>query len=47
VVGDLKPEVLEQMSADCHDGGGAAAVCRDLSHLYHYYLHGLRGNVPE
>lgn len=40
VVADLKPEVLEQIYApDRYE-----TVCRDLAHLYHYYLHGHQGN---
>ena len=40
VVADLKPEVLQQIS----DADRYATVCRDLAHLYHYYLHGEHGN---
>lgn len=40
VIADLKPEVLQQIS----DADRYATVCRDLAHLYHYYLHGEHGN---
>lgn len=40
IVADLKPEVLQQIFApDRYE-----TVCRDLAHLYHYYLHGHQGN---
>ncbi|KAG2443092.1 hypothetical protein HYH02_009506 [Chlamydomonas schloesseri] len=38
---DLRPDVLALMA----DADSGAAVCRDLAHLYHYYLHGPAGNV--
>jgi hypothetical protein len=41
VVGDLKPDVLAALS----DDEGALGVLRDLAHLYHYYIHGPRGNA--
>lgn len=41
VVADLRPEVLQQIS----DSEQYETVCRDLAHLYHYYLHGERGNI--
>jgi hypothetical protein len=41
VIGDLKPDVLAQLQ----DEAGAQALLRDLAHLYHYYLHGARGNA--
>lgn len=41
VVADLKPEVLQQIT----DVDRYEQVCRDLAHLYHYYLHGQHGNV--
>ncbi len=38
---DLRPEVLDLVrDSDC-----GASVCRDLAHLYHYYLHGPQGNT--
>lgn len=41
IITDLKPEVLEQIAdSDRYD-----QVCRDLAHLYHYYLHGEHGNI--
>lgn len=40
IIGDLKPEILQQLTAD-FDGG---QLCRELAHLYHYYLHGEKGN---
>ena len=41
IVADLKPEVLQQIAAvDKYE-----QVCRDLAHLYHYYLHGQHGNI--
>ncbi len=41
VIADLKPEVLQQIA----DSDRYEQVCRDLAHLYHYYLHGEYGNV--
>jgi hypothetical protein len=38
---DLKPDVLGQL---CDEDEGAT-VLRDLAHLYHYYLHGAKGNT--
>eukprot|EP00198_Chlamydomonas_reinhardtii_P012225 XP_001701562.1 predicted protein [Chlamydomonas reinhardtii] len=38
---DLRPDVLALMA----NADSGAAVCRDLAHLYHYYLHGPAGNV--
>lgn len=40
VIGDLKPEVLSAISED-----GGLSVLRDLAHLYHYYIHGPKGNA--
>ena len=40
LVYDLKDEVLEQLS----DADRGATILRDLAHLYHYYLHGEKGN---
>ena len=40
IIGDLKPDVLEQLQ----DETGAQGLLRDLAHLYHYYLHGAEGN---
>lgn len=40
IVGDLKPDVLQQLA---HDDQGLH-ICRELAHLYHYYLHGEAGN---
>jgi hypothetical protein len=40
VIGDLKPDVLQQLAAD--EAGGH--LCSELAHLYHYYLHGEGGN---
>lgn len=40
LVYDLKDEVLEQLS----DEDRGATILRDLAHLYHYYLHGEKGN---
>lgn len=39
-VSDVKPEILEQFQ-----GEEAEHVCRQLAHLYHYYLHGPSGNT--
>ena len=39
IVSGLKPDVLQHF-----DGGAAENVCRQLAHLYHYYLHGPDGN---
>ena len=41
IIADLKPEVLEQIA----DADRYEQVCRDLAHLYHYYLHGEHGNI--
>lgn len=41
VIADLKPEVLQQIA----DSDKYEQVCRDLAHLYHYYLHGEYGNI--
>ena len=41
IVADLKPEVLQQIT----DTDRYEQVCRDLAHLYHYYLHGQYGNI--
>ena len=41
VIADLKPEVLQQIA----DPAKYEQVCRDLAHLYHYYLHGEHGNL--
>lgn len=40
MVGQVKQSVLRQIA----DDAGMQQVCRDLSHLYHYYLHGPKGN---
>ena len=40
VVGDLKPDILQQLADDT----GGAHICRELAHVYHYYLHGEGGN---
>ncbi|KAK9820414.1 hypothetical protein WJX72_010046 [[Myrmecia] bisecta] len=40
VVGQLKPDIMEQIA----DAEQAQQVCRDLAHIYHYYLHGQQGN---
>ncbi|KAI8466921.1 MAG: hypothetical protein J3K34DRAFT_524164 [Monoraphidium minutum] len=40
VVGDLKPDVLAALAED-----GGLSVLRDLAHLYHYYIHGPKGNA--
>ena len=40
VIGDLKPEVLGAIAED-----GGLSVLRDLAHLYHYYIHGPKGNA--
>ena len=39
-VSDVKPDILEQFQ-----GEEAEHVCRQLAHLYHYYLHGPSGNA--
>lgn len=41
IIADLKPEVLSQIA----DATRYEQVCRDLAHLYHYYLHGHHGNL--
>ena len=43
VVAELKPEVLQQIT----DIDRYEQVCRDLAHLYHYYLHGQYGNIAS
>ncbi|EFJ52379.1 hypothetical protein VOLCADRAFT_86759 [Volvox carteri f. nagariensis] len=40
-IGDLRADVLSLV----RDSESGAMVCRDLAHLYHYYLHGPSGNV--
>ncbi|KXZ46758.1 hypothetical protein GPECTOR_41g723 [Gonium pectorale] len=40
-ISDLRPDVL----ALVRDSVSGTAVCRDLAHLYHYYLHGPAGNT--
>jgi hypothetical protein len=40
-VADLRADVLNLV----RDSDSGAMVCRDLAHLYHYYLHGPSGNV--
>jgi hypothetical protein len=40
IIGDVKPDILKQMMG----GERATTVCRELAHLYHYYLHGSEGN---
>jgi len=40
IIGNLKMEILEQLSDDIQ----GTHLCRELAHLYHYYLHGDRGN---
>lgn len=42
-IGDLKGEILQQIADD--DRG--AQVCRELAHMYHYYLHGENGNLQK
>lgn len=43
VIGDLKPDILQQLADDT----GGAHICKELAHVYHYYLHGEGGNrVP-
>ncbi len=40
IIGDLKPDILQQLA----DDAGGAQICRELAHVYHYYLHGEGGN---
>jgi structural maintenance of chromosomes flexible hinge domain-containing protein 1 len=40
VVSGLKPDVIRQFQ-----GEAAENVCKQLAHMYHYYLHGPDGNV--
>jgi structural maintenance of chromosomes flexible hinge domain-containing protein 1 len=40
IIGDLKPDILQQLANDA----GGAQICRELAHVYHYYLHGEAGN---
>lgn len=40
IIGDLKPAILQQLANDV----GGAQICRELAHVYHYYLHGEDGN---
>lgn len=40
MIGQVKPNVLCQIA----DEPGMQQLCRDLSHLYHYYLHGPQGS---
>jgi hypothetical protein len=39
LIGNLRPEVLSQLQEE-----GASQLLKDLAHLYHYYLHGVKGN---
>ena len=41
VISDLKADILQQIRGEASEN-----VCRQLAHLYHYYLHGPDGNVP-
>ena len=38
---DLKPDILQELATDRN----GQHVCRELAHLYHYYLHGPDGNT--
>jgi hypothetical protein len=40
LIGDLRPEVLAQLQEE-----GPTQLLKDLAHLYHYYLHGAKGNT--
>ncbi len=40
MVGQVKQNILGQIA----DEAGMQQLCRDLSHLYHYYLHGPQGS---
>ena len=40
MIGQVKPNILRQIA----DEPGMQQLCRDLSHLYHYYLHGPQGS---
>lgn len=40
IIGDLKADILQQLA----DDAGGAQICRELAHVYHYYLHGEAGN---
>ncbi|GIL94923.1 hypothetical protein Vretimale_1033 [Volvox reticuliferus] len=42
-IADLRPDVLNLV----RDSESGAVVCRDLAHLYHYYLHGPAGNLDN
>lgn len=39
-VSNLKADILKQFTAE--EGGN---ICRQLAHMYHYYLHGANGNT--
>ena len=39
-IGQLKPAILKQMAEEVKK----SHIARTLAHLYHYYLHGERGN---
>ena len=39
-IGQLKPAILKQMAEEVKK----PHIARTLAHLYHYYLHGERGN---
>jgi hypothetical protein len=43
LMSDLAPAVFDALAAE----GGAASVCRELAHIYHYYVHGEGGNNRE
>jgi hypothetical protein len=42
IVSDLKADILKQLRDEA-----ARNVCRQLAHLYHYYLHGAEGNTQD
>ena len=41
-VSNLKTDILKQFTVE-----EGANVCRQLAHMYHYYLHGAKGRTAE
>lgn len=41
-ISNLKPGILKQFTVE-----EGANVCRQLAHMYHYYLHGAKGRTAE
>jgi hypothetical protein len=41
----MQGRISLRASTELHGGCAGQQVCRDLAHLYHYYLHGEHGNL--